>query len=85
MKMSGVVSLLFRKLAYAVYEFEGFAKVGKLEGPRDVMLFDDVPPIDLLLKCGELLTLERGHPSTARNARLGHKVGHRRTYTTTRR
>lgn len=79
-----VVTLRFRKLTYPVYELEGCAKVGKLEGPRDVMFFDDVPSIDLLLKYRELLTLERGHPSTAGNARLGRKVGHPRTYSTTR-
>ena len=71
-------------LAYAVYEREGSAKVGKLEGLHDVVFFDDVPPIDLLLKLGEILTLERGHASTARNARLGRKLGHRRDYSTTR-
>ena len=45
-----VVPLLLGKLTYAIYKLEGSAKVGKLEGLDDVMLFDDVPPIDLLLK-----------------------------------
>src|SRR6266849_8737143 len=45
-----VVSLLLGKLTYTVYKLERFAKVGKLEGLRDVMFFDDVPPIDLLLE-----------------------------------
>lgn len=76
--------LLLRKLTNMIYEIEGSAKVGKLEGLHDVMFFDDVPPIDLLLKLGEILTLERGHASTARNARLGRKLGHRRDYSTTR-
>jgi len=80
-----VVPLLFRKLAYAVYEFEGFAKVGKLEGPRDVVFFDDAPAIHLLFEGGKLLTLERGHPSTAGNTRLGRKFRHRGTYSITRR
>jgi len=44
-----VVSLLLSKLAHAIYEFESSAKIRKLEGLRDVMFFDDVPPIDLLL------------------------------------
>jgi len=52
-----VVSLLLSKLAHAIYEFESSAKIRKREGLRDVMFFDDVPPIDLLLKSGELLTL----------------------------
>jgi hypothetical protein len=46
----GVMSLLLGKLTYAIYKPEGSAKVGKLEGLRDVMFFDDVPPIDLFLK-----------------------------------
>jgi len=41
--------LLLSKLTYAIYKPEGSAKVGKLEGLRDVMFFDDVPPIDLWL------------------------------------
>jgi len=72
-----VVPLLLGKLTNAIYKLEGSAKVRKLEGLRDVMFFDDVPPVDLLLKYGEVLTLERGYPSPARNARLGRKVGHR--------
>ena len=78
-----VVSLLLCKLTRAIHKPEGSAKVGKLEGLRDVVFFDDVPPIDLLLKCGELLTLERGHASTAGNTRLGRKFRHRRTYSIT--
>jgi hypothetical protein len=57
--------LLLRKLTNMIYEIEGSAKVGKLKGLHDVMFFDDVPPIDLLLKLGEILTLERGHASKA--------------------
>lgn len=56
--------LLLRKLTNMIYEIEDSAKVGKLEGLHDVMFFDDVPPIDLLLKLGEILTLERGHASS---------------------
>jgi hypothetical protein len=80
-----VVSLLLGKRTDAIYKPEGPTKVGKLKGLRDVMSFDDVPPINLPFKYGELLTLERGHSSTAGNARLGGKVGHRRTHSTTRR
>jgi hypothetical protein len=36
-----VVPLLLRKLAYAVDELEGFAKVGKREGLRKVVFFDE--------------------------------------------
>ncbi len=79
-----VVSLHLGKLPYAIYKLESSAKVRKLEGLRDVVLLDDVPPVDLLLKYGEILTLERGHPSAARNARLGRKVVHRRSHSTTR-
>ena len=79
-----MMPLLLRQLTNVVYKLEGFAKIGKLEGLGDVVFVDDVPPIDLLLKCGELLTLERRHPSTARNACFGRKIGHRRSYSTTR-
>src|SRR5216683_3290665 len=79
------VSLLLCKLTHAIHKPEGSTEVGKLEGLRDVVFFDDVPPIDLLLKCGELLTLKRGHPSTAGNTLLGRKFRHRRTYSITRR
>src|SRR5437879_3360295 len=58
-----VVLLLLGKLTYAIHKLKCSAKVGKLEGLRDVMFFDDVPPIDLLLKQGELLTLEGRHAS----------------------
>ena len=53
-----VVPLLLRELAYAVYELEGFAKVGKREGLRKVVFFDDVPAVHLLFEGGKLLTLE---------------------------
>ena len=65
-----VVPLLFRKLADAVYEREGFAKVGKLEDLRDVVFFDDVPAVNLLFEGGKLLALERRRSSSARNARF---------------
>jgi hypothetical protein len=47
---------LLRELAYAVYELEGFAKVGKREGLRKVVFFDDVPAVHLLFEGGKLLT-----------------------------
>ena len=62
-----VVPLLPRKLAYAVYELEGFAKVGKLEGLRDVVFFDHLPTIYLLFERGKLLSLELRHTATAWN------------------
>ncbi len=71
-----VVALLLRELTYAIYKLESSAKVGKLKDLRDVVFFDNVPPIDLLLKYGEILTFERGRPSPARNARLGRKARH---------
>jgi hypothetical protein len=74
--------LLLRQLTNVIYELEGFAKVRKLEGLRDVVFFDDVPTVHLCFEGGELLTLERGHPSTARNACFGRKIGHRRSYST---
>jgi hypothetical protein len=67
-----------------IYELEGFAKVRKLEGLRDVVFFDDVPTVHLCFEGGELITLERGHFSSARNACFGRKVGHRGNYSTTR-
>ena len=66
-----VVPLLLCKLAYAGYEFEGFAKVGKLEGLRDVVLLNYIPSVHLLLQRGEFLTLERRHPSSARDTCFG--------------
>jgi hypothetical protein len=47
-----VMPLLLSKLTYAIYKPEGSAKVGKLEGLREVMFFDDLPPIDLLFEAG---------------------------------
>ena len=77
-----MVPLLLRKLAYTVYKLERSAKVANLKSLRDVVFFDDVPSIDLLLKYGEILALERRHASTARNAFLGRKVGHSKSYST---
>jgi len=76
--------LLLRQLTNVIYELEGSAKVGKLKGLREVVFFDDVPTVHLRFEGGELRTLERGHPSTARNACFGRKIGHRRSYSTTR-
>ena len=45
-----VVALLLRKLTYAIYKPESSTKVGKIEDLRDVVFFNNVPPIDLLLK-----------------------------------
>jgi len=66
-----VVPLLLRKFAYAICELEGFAKVGKLEGLRDVVFFDDVPAVQLISEGGKLLTLERRYFSSARDACFG--------------
>jgi hypothetical protein len=66
-----VVPLLLRKFAYAICELEGFAKVGKLEGLRDVVFFDDVPAVHLISEGGKLLTLERRYFSSARDACFG--------------
>ena len=66
-----VVPLLLRKFAYAVYELEGFAKVGKREGLRKVVFFDDVPAADQLFEGGKLLTLERWHVTTAWDTGFG--------------
>ena len=66
-----VVPLLLCKLAYEVYELEGFAKVGKLEGLRDVVLLNYIPSVHLLLQRGEFLILERRHSSSARDACFG--------------
>ena len=60
-----VMPLLLRKRAYAVYELERFAKVGKCEGLRKVVSFDDVPAFHLLFEGGKLLTLERWDAATA--------------------
>ena len=57
-----VVTLLLSKLTYAIHKAEGSAKIGKLEGFRDVVLFDDIPTVHLRFESGELLTLERGTP-----------------------
>jgi len=65
-----VVPLFFRKIS-SFDEFEGFAKVGKLEGLRDVVLLDHIPAVHLLLQKGEFLTLERRHSSSAWDACFG--------------
>ena len=59
-----VMTLLLREFAYAVYEAEGFAKVGKRESLRDVVFFDDVPAVHLLLQGDEFFPLERWHTSS---------------------
>ena len=69
-----VVTLLLRKLTYAVCKLEGFAKVGKLEWLRDVVFLDDVPSIHLLLQSGEFLPLEWWHASSARNTGFARQV-----------
>ena len=66
-----VVTLLLREFAYAVYEFQSFPKVGKREGLRDVVFFDDVPAVHLLFEGSKLRTLERGDASSAWHACLG--------------
>jgi len=52
-----VVPLLLRKLTYAVYELQCFARVGKLESVCDVVFFDDLPAVHLLFERGEFLAL----------------------------
>ncbi len=66
-----VVPLFFRKISNLVDEFEGFAKVGKLEGLRDVVPLNHIPAVHLLLQRGEFLTLERRHSSSAWDACFG--------------
>jgi len=45
-----VVALFLREFTCAIYELESSTKVGKIEDLRDVVFFNNVPPIDLLLK-----------------------------------
>jgi hypothetical protein len=45
-----VVALFLREFTYAIYKPESATKVGKIEDLRDVVFFNNVPPIDLLLK-----------------------------------
>src|SRR5712692_4797132 len=52
-----VVPLLLRKLTYAVYELQCFAKVGKLESVCNVVFFDDLPAVHLLFERDEFLAL----------------------------
>ena len=66
-----VVPLLLRKLAYAVQELEGFVKVGKREGLRKVVFFDNVPAADLLFEGGKILTLDRWDAATAWDTGFG--------------
>ena len=66
-----MVALLLRKFTHAVYEAEGLAKVGKLKGLRDAVLFDNAPTIHLLLQGEEFFTLERWDASPARHACFG--------------
>ena len=63
-----MVTLLLRKLAYAVDKFQSFAEVGKHEGLRDVVFFDHVPAVHLRLQGGELFPPERRDASSALHA-----------------
>ena len=45
-----VVALFLREFTYAIYEPKSSTKVGKIEDLPDVVFFNNVPPIDLLLK-----------------------------------
>jgi hypothetical protein len=63
-----VMALRLRKLANAVHEREGLAKVGKLKSFCDVMFFDNVPIVDLRFEGGKILAFEWGNTSTTRNA-----------------
>jgi hypothetical protein len=65
-----VVALRLRKLANAVHEREGLAKVGKLKGFRDVMFFDNVPTVNLLFEGGKILAFQWRNTSSAWNACL---------------
>ena len=66
-----MVPLLLRKFTHAVYELERLAKVGKPEGLRDVVLFDNAPPVHLFLQGDEFITLERRDASPTRHACFG--------------
>jgi hypothetical protein len=66
-----VVPLLLRKLTYAIHKFECTAKVGKLESLRDVVFFDNVPTVHLLLQRGEFLTIQRWDAATAWDTGFG--------------
>ena len=66
-----MVPLLLGKFTHAVYELEGFAKVGKLKSLRDVVLFDNAPAVHLFLQCDEFLTLEWRDTSPTRHACFG--------------
>ena len=52
-----MVALLLGKFTHAVYEREGFAKVGKRKRLCDVVLFDHPPTVHLLLQGEEFVTL----------------------------
>ncbi len=71
-----MMTLLLGELADAVHKGEGAAKVGELEGFRDVVLFDDAPAVHLLLQSGERLAFERRDAASARDAGLGCESGH---------
>ena len=45
-----VVALFLSEFTCALYKPESSTKVGKIEDLRDVVFFNNVPPIDLLLK-----------------------------------
>jgi hypothetical protein len=58
-----VVPLLLCKLAYEVYELEGFAKVGKLEGLRDVVLSITFHPSTCFCREASSSSLRGGTPT----------------------
>src|SRR5215468_606729 len=61
-----MVSLLLRELAHTIYKCQGLFEVRELELPNQVVLADDLPLRNLLVKRSELLTPERRHSPTAR-------------------
>ena len=69
-----VMPLLLRQLTNVIYELEGFAKVRKLEGLRDVVPLNHIPSVDLPLQRGEFLTLQRWYTATAWDAGFGCQV-----------
>ena len=66
-----VVTQLFGKLTYAVYELESLTKVRKLKTLGDMVFLDDVPAVDLPLQCDEFSTLERRYASSTWHACFG--------------
>ena len=74
-----MVALLFGNGSHTVHEVKRLHKIGEGEGPRDVVLVDDLPVGEvgkLFVDFGEFLAFEGWYTTAAWNASLAGKFRH---------